>query len=102
MTSDDQLKAHIAKMSGIHGDEPIRIKIALPWAKELLATRRAIDDLMTAIDYHWSFDNSQQHTHSWHDKQDFMEAWRAKIAGLRSGASDISPSPWRSASNPKL
>lgn len=82
--TDSELKAHVAKMRGIHGDEPIRIKTALPWAEEALASRMLIDDLVTAIEYHWSFDNAQQHTHSWHDKQDFLEAWRAKIAGLRS------------------
>lgn len=83
--TDSELKAHIEKLRAIHGDEPIRIKIAAPWAVELLATRRILDDLMTAIEYHWSFDNGQQHTHSWHDKQDFMNAWRAKIALLRTG-----------------
>lgn len=40
--TNDELRGHISKMEGIHGDEPIRIKIVLPWARELLRLREQI------------------------------------------------------------
>ena len=40
--SDTVLQAHIDKLRTIHGDEPIRIKLALPWAEELLAVRQKL------------------------------------------------------------
>jgi hypothetical protein len=40
----------------------------------------SVMELLTELDQWWSFDNAQQHTHSWHDKQDFLERWRAKAA----------------------
>lgn len=43
--SDDTLRQHIAKMQTIHGDEPIRVKLALPWAQELLDARATIAQL---------------------------------------------------------
>ena len=33
---------------------------------------RLLDDL----EKQWAFDNGQQHIHTWHTKQDFMERWR--------------------------
>lgn len=39
-------------------------------------------EFLTDLDWCWSFDNSQQHTHSWHDKQDFMERARKALASI--------------------
>jgi len=33
-----------------------------------------IDDVIKIIDNHWRFDNNQSHTHTWHDKQNCIEA----------------------------
>ncbi len=41
-----------------------------------------LEDLKDA----WSFNKHQQHTHSWHDKQDFIEKWTAAIARARQSA----------------
>lgn len=38
-----------------------------------------VSKIQARLNKAWSFDENQQHTHSWHDKQDFIE-W------LRSGA----------------
>lgn len=81
--TDDAIKTHIAKMEATHGDEPIRMKTALALARAARDARQALEDLIAELDTHWSFDNGQQHTHSWHDKQDFLEAWRAKIESLK-------------------
>lgn len=48
--SDEELKRHIAKMETIHGDEPIRIKMALAWAKEVLELRRLVEALTLMIE----------------------------------------------------
>lgn len=36
-------------------------------------------ELLKELDAYWSFDNGQYHTHSWHDKQDFLQKWRDRI-----------------------
>ena len=33
---------------------------------------KSIEEIKTALDRFWSFDDNQQHTHTWHDKQDFL------------------------------
>lgn len=55
--SDEELKRHIAKMEAIHGDEPIRIKMALAWAKELLELRERVKLLEDPLGQYppWAF-----------------------------------------------
>jgi hypothetical protein len=47
------------------------------------ALRRAANEAASAIlddlDKCWSFDNDQQHTHTWHTKQGFMHKHRSKV-----------------------
>lgn len=31
------------------------------------------DKFVEILRKHWSFDNNQQHTHTWHDREDFIE-----------------------------
>lgn len=48
-------------------------------AQEREQSRNRLSKLVIDLDEYWSFDNAQQHTHSWHDKQDFMERLRAEL-----------------------
>lgn len=52
-------------------------------AKPAIEPVPTIDALLEDLNFAWSFDDNQQHTHSWHDKQDFMEKWRVAIARAR-------------------
>jgi hypothetical protein len=63
----------------------IKSKLATPTSDAPIAEQAAagsgrLMELLTELDQWWRFDNAQQHTHSWHDKQDFLERWRAKAA----------------------
>lgn len=38
--------------------------------------KKLVIELLDKIDKCWSFDNAQQHTHSWHTKQDLLTKLR--------------------------
>lgn len=59
-------------------------------AKEFMVQRMVEDGLRgliaecrVEIDRRWSFTETQQHTHTWHDKQDFLEWLLARIDALK-------------------
>ena len=43
-----------------------------------LHTKR-LEEILKELDRVWYFDNSQQHLHTWHDKQDFMSKIRKTL-----------------------
>jgi len=46
--------------------------------------KRVAGDMLEMLDALWSFNNRQEHTHTWHDKQTFLEQYREKY-GLEEG-----------------
>ena len=54
-------------------------------ALEIRAALRAVRDeererVWGIVERYWTFDDGQQHTHSWHDKQDCFDAIEATAA----------------------
>lgn len=41
----------------------------------------SVEEIIEKLDKYWSFDDNQQHTHTWHTKQDFMTWLRNRIYG---------------------
>jgi hypothetical protein len=37
--------------------------------------RKFIHEKRSDLRQWWSFDNNQRHTHSWHQREDFIEGW---------------------------
>ena len=44
---------------------------------ERVRTRDLMETVARLVDRHWTFSDTQQHTHSWHDKQECLESLRA-------------------------
>jgi hypothetical protein len=40
------------------------------------------EDIIKIIDSYWGFDESQRHTHTWHDKQDCIERIKEELPKL--------------------
>jgi len=45
----------------------------------------ALSQVVQIIDRYWKFDEAQQHTHSWHDKQDCLDELRKLFASEKKG-----------------
>lgn len=62
----------------------------IPWKnldlidKHLPANVRkaAIQECIEIVDAAWTFSDTQQHTHTWHDREDCLERLRALLEGV--------------------
>lgn len=52
-------------------------------AKRIEELRQFIEDRVGSLRNWWSFDEAQQHTHSWHSREDYIELWNREYAALR-------------------
>lgn len=54
---------------------------------KLLKSHHALESILTELPDKlrewWSFDSGQQHTHTWHDREEFVENLRERIAEAR-------------------
>ena len=46
---------------------------------------KRLKEAAESIRKHWSFDEQQQHTHSWHDREDFIEKVLPGLLGAYQG-----------------
>lgn len=58
------------------GDEAVEDFREVLRRVEQAAALRAREEILADLDKYWSFTEEQQHTHSWHDKQDFLKKWK--------------------------
>ena len=60
--------------------EIVRLRADLKDMEQQLATLRTkVAETAKIVDRYWTFNDNQQHTHTWHDKQDALAAIRAEI-----------------------
>jgi len=45
--------------------------------------RTMVDGLPNELRKYWSFNNGQQHTHSWHTHEDFIELWNKQLEAAK-------------------
>jgi len=83
-------------------DESPKCVCAKNLAPEPAAGSGRLMELLRELDQWWTFDNAQQHTHSYHDKQAFLARWRAKDAGDREDSGRTQAlSSWRGGAGAK-
>lgn len=57
---------------GAHIDFPMKLKSFIA-EKIQEAEKRGREEAVELVEKYWTFDENQQHTHSWHDRADFLQ-----------------------------
>lgn len=93
----EQLDAATKRAEVAEGERDKARKTSAYWKGENIAGNKVIDALEaenaklrgllgvlpTELRYYWSFDNGQRHTHTWHDREDYIDNLVRRTAALK-------------------
>jgi hypothetical protein len=69
--------ASVYGFTALHGRQVLDELAAL--AAEVKRLKEIPVEMLIDLNLWWAFGSGQEHTHTWHTKQDFLERWRAKL-----------------------